>query len=361
MITCKICGKEFGSITPTHLRAKHRTTVANYRKKFPNAPLRSPEASLGTSQGLKGKPKSPKHLANLTEANRRKAKDPKWLTKVRANNAARRKPKPPRIPCLCGCGQLARSGSKWVSGHNGRGIDGYDPVRHNLKPRLCACGCGDMTKGGKFRVGHSTRARYDKPEIQLRKRKERQNAVLTNEQCICGCGECLTTGEVNAGRKFKQGHRQSWILRERKLIPCACGCGTMIWNLTNDGKKCFERGHWAKTDAGQQHIADIHQAPKPTKLEQTVGTMIKSLDLPFVYAGEGSIIVGWKYPDFVDLEHKLIIEVAGNYWHEPEYEQKRTEHFTKFGYKTLVLWEDDINKTPKRVKERIVEFWEGRG
>lgn len=43
MIKCAICGEELGSITWIHLKKSHGITMEEYRKKFPEAPLRSKE------------------------------------------------------------------------------------------------------------------------------------------------------------------------------------------------------------------------------------------------------------------------------------------------------------------------------
>lgn len=42
MIKCKICNKEFGCVTASHLKT-HNITMSGYREKFPNAPLQSKE------------------------------------------------------------------------------------------------------------------------------------------------------------------------------------------------------------------------------------------------------------------------------------------------------------------------------
>jgi len=39
MVTCAICGKEYKSITPTHLSHKHNTTIKKYQERFPNAEI----------------------------------------------------------------------------------------------------------------------------------------------------------------------------------------------------------------------------------------------------------------------------------------------------------------------------------
>lgn len=78
MITCKICGQKFHTISPAHLK-KHWTTMRAYKILYPDAPLRSEQTRAAISKALKGKPKSESHRANLAEANRARAQDPEWI------------------------------------------------------------------------------------------------------------------------------------------------------------------------------------------------------------------------------------------------------------------------------------------
>ena len=68
--------------------------------------------------------------------------------------------------------------------------------------------------------------------------------------------------------------------------------------------------------------------------------------LPFVFIGDTrSFSVGGRYPDFVSLSRKTVLEVADK--HEKEwrkglswqrYESETVAHYAKFGWKCLVLW-----------------------
>ena len=80
-VRCELCGREMGTISPTHLKHKHNgMTVPDYREMFPDAPIRSLEAAKGTSVGLKDKPKSPEHKAKLAAFNKSRSgpKNPSW-------------------------------------------------------------------------------------------------------------------------------------------------------------------------------------------------------------------------------------------------------------------------------------------
>lgn len=63
-----------------------------------------------------------------------------------------------------------------------------------------------------------------------------------------------------------------------------------------------------------------------------------------MYNGNGkqNIIIGGKIPDYVRMDgKKQVIEVFGTYWHNEEEEEERIEHYRKYGYDCLVIWEWD--------------------
>jgi len=68
------------------------------------------------------------------------------------------------------------------------------------------------------------------------------------------------------------------------------------------------------------------------------------------YVGDGSLMIEGKNPDFININgHKLIIELFGEYWHEPHDEIVRTQIFAQYGYKTLVIWVKELNDIDKLV------------
>ena len=76
----------------------------------------------------------------------------------------------------------------------------------------------------------------------------------------------------------------------------------------------------------------------------------------FKYTGDGSIIIEGKMPDFININgQKKIIELFGNYWHKKEDEMIRMEYFNKYGYDTLIIWEDEI-KNLEAVKTKLIAF-----
>jgi len=96
----------------------------------------------------------------------------------------------------------------------------------------------------------------------------------------------------------------------------------------------------------------------PNKLEQEIIDLIEKYNLPYRFVGDGKFWLENRNPDFINYDgEKKIIEVAGIHWHTPQEIEQRKNHYAKYGFKTLVLWEDDIKQLPQeKILERIRGF-----
>lgn len=120
---------------------------------------------------------------------------------------------------------------------------------------------------------------------------------------------------------------------------------------------------------------------RPTSLELRFIEIIKKYSLPYKYVGDGSFLIGYKNPDFINIAgQKICIEIANKkeksikrigrkYQSWQEYEQQRIEYFAKYCWKCIVIWEDElqnehlliekINKEiPLYLVERIRQFFQ---
>lgn len=95
---------------------------------------------------------------------------------------------------------------------------------------------------------------------------------------------------------------------------------------------------------------------RPTRPEKALGKLLSKLyPNEWVYNGDYSrnVIIGNRVPDFVNVNgRKVVIEVYGRYWHPPEDEPERIAHYAKFGFKCIVLWEDECYDRDK-VLEKV--------
>ena len=76
--------------------------------------------------------------------------------------------------------------------------------------------------------------------------------------------------------------------------------------------------------------------------------MIKNINrnnLPYKYVGDGSFIIGYKNPDFINTNgEKKLIEVGNEYHHQDNYISKRRKHFAKYGWESYIFITNKLNE-----------------
>lgn len=104
---------------------------------------------------------------------------------------------------------------------------------------------------------------------------------------------------------------------------------------------------WADPQRREARIRAILKAShrRPTYIEQKIINILEEYSLPYKYTGDGDVIIGRACPDFTNINgHKKLIEVFGNFWHQPGDEERKKTHYDKYGFQVLVLWEKQLNQ-----------------
>lgn len=92
---------------------------------------------------------------------------------------------------------------------------------------------------------------------------------------------------------------------------------------------------------------------KPTKLELALSDLLSD---DWKYVGNNEVIIGGKNPDFINVNgQKKLIEIFGRYWHSQEDEYARPKHFEPYGFKTLIIWEEEL-QNKENLLAKIEEF-----
>jgi very-short-patch-repair endonuclease len=124
---------------------------------------------------------------------------------------------------------------------------------------------------------------------------------------------------------------------------------------------------WKNPEYREKQLAVIFKGYniKPNKMEEKLNKILQN-----IFPGEyllniaGDVIIGRKIPDFVNINgQKKLIEFNGDYWHgfeltgrtKEEEEKQRIDHFAKYGYQTLIIWESELNNL-QNTREKIIEF-----
>lgn len=98
---------------------------------------------------------------------------------------------------------------------------------------------------------------------------------------------------------------------------------------------------------------------KPNKPEKQLQLLLQYLFKHiYKFVGDFSLYIKGFNPDFVDVKNKKIIELYGDYWHNrPDYKERdkrRLIAYKELGYKTLIVWQHELENINKLAKKLIM-------
>ena len=276
--------------------------------------------------------------------------------------------------CKCGCGKQIYRTSIWAPGHHRKGKHGWSKglakethpgiksqsekilgrtLSEELKNRLSVIHIGhpvsDATKKklSEGRMGEENWA-FGKP-LSVDHRRKLSVANSNNEK----------VKKANLGRKFnlseeaKQRKRQVALKNLPALLE---GAKNIHYDSPERSKKLSEakKKQWEDPEFAQMMFECLKK--RPNIPEKELDTLFQ-LNFPnqIRYIGDGKFWVNRKNPDFKVNGEKKLIELFGSYWHKSEDEEVRKSHFKKYGFYTLVIWEQEL-KNPSQVVSKVNEF-----
>jgi len=135
----------------------------------------------------------------------------------------------------------------------------------------------------------------------------------------------------------------------KKGKPKCIDCGKQLTNYKT--KRCIIC----------QNKLRVKLSSKKNNCEKIIEKLLNEI-LPeqYKYVGQGNFWVERFNPDFININgQKKIIEHYGDYWHNREdalkRDKKRLKIYKEYGYKTLIIWQHELNDL-KKVKKRILNF-----
>lgn len=170
----------------------------------------------------------------------------------------------------------------------------------------------------------------------------------------------------NIFRTLKENGKKIWedpVLREKQLI--ALNTKEVKQKQIQNNKRTWKdpiirnkridgiKKAWANPKIRKKQLIAIFKSFNivPNSKELQLWKILEEL-FPdqFKFVGDGSLIIDFKSPDFIHISKSLIIELFGDYWHSKEktgqtneeHEQERIYYFKKFGYKILIVWEQEL-------------------
>jgi very-short-patch-repair endonuclease len=250
---------------------------------------------------------------------------------------------------------------------------------------LCRCGCGQNTSGPtrKFLPGHHMR--LQKYKVLIGEQSSRTVKELWEEDSY------RTAQEQGRNLKLKSrvmkevwkrpGYRErvsasvsdgvSKTYRTKRGLKRRIGRATTeLWKDLEYRKKqklARETPEYQQrmSESGRETI--LKKRPKPNNSERALKKLLdKNFPGEFRLNVKGQVTVGGKIPDFVNVNgKKALVELFGVHWHSvipkqtrEEAERVRKNCFRKWGFKTLVVWDDVLRENPEIVLKRLKSFLE---
>lgn len=83
---------------------------------------------------------------------------------------------------------------------------------------------------------------------------------------------------------------------------------------------------------------------KPNQLELSFQQVLdECFPNEWKYVGDGQFVLGGRCPDFLNIDgKKQLIELFGDYWHRGESPEDKMNHYKKYGFECIVIWENEI-------------------
>lgn len=92
---------------------------------------------------------------------------------------------------------------------------------------------------------------------------------------------------------------------------------------------------------------------KPNNAELKLQSILdKYYPNTYKYVGDFQVNLGGKFPDFININgRKEVIELFGNYWHDPNEfpdrlnQEELIEHYKQYGFSCIIIWEEELKNT----------------
>lgn len=106
---------------------------------------------------------------------------------------------------------------------------------------------------------------------------------------------------------------------------------------------------WGNFEWARAHLKKYRTSPN--KIESRIIELIKREQLPLKFVGNGDMWIQGRCPDFIHLNKKMVLEVFGEFWHNPKLnprvsesktESGTIEHYKRAGYDCRVVHYHDI-------------------
>jgi len=143
-------------------------------------------------------------------------------------------------------------------------------------------------------------------------------------------------------RKISEANKGRIVTEEtRKKISKSCMENAKI------NKNYGMRGKHLTQEQLKSHLNGLYK--RPTSFEKKISELCIENSLPFIYTGNGTFLINFKNPDFIDKKNKVVIEVfyswfkIRDYGSVKNYKEFCREKYNSYGWKVIFIDENEVN------------------
>lgn len=212
------------------------------------------------------------------------------------------------------------------------------------------------TEEAKKRIGDAHRGKIISKEMRRKISKSNRNRIIMKETkrrtCLSLMGHIVSMSTRRKISKALRGLSRRPLSEEHKE------------KLSRIGKR-----RWQDSIYKEKQLKAIFAGLdiSPNKPERRLRNGLnKMFPDEYKFVGDGRIFIGGKSPDFININsQKKIIELFGTFWHSKGYtgktkkqeENQRISHFAEYGYRTLIIWQRELENI-RRLKKKLIRFHE---
>ena len=244
--------------------------------------------------------------------------------------------------CRCGCKGIPNFGKQYIHGHHRKGI------------------CLTEEHKKKIGIANSKALRGRKiPRYIVEKQIESRKGYIISKETK------RKISKANKGQSRSEETKRKLSISHLGLVSFMKGKHhnkRTRKRLSNAGKR-----NWQNPEYREKQLEAIFAGHDmtPNRPERRLRNGLnKMFPKEYKFVGDGKTFIGGKCPDFININgQKKIIELFGTFWHGKEYtgrtkrqeEEQRINHFAKYGYETLIIWQKELEDI-KQLKRKLIKF-----
>jgi len=174
--------------------------------------------------------------------------------------------------------------------------------------------------------------------------------------------QIVELGRRNKGKKFTKEHCEN-ISKAKKGISFSEEYKQNMSRIMKSDKEHMKQvTEMGRANKGKrftkEHIKKMMRKRVPTSLEEKFMKIVDEHDLPYVYVGDGSFVLGNCCPDFININNeKIAVEVFCRFYKEIDnrdinkWKEERREFFKKYGWELIFF--NEIELTEENVLQEL--------